>query len=493
LLIINGVVNSDSFFFITLLSLSQLNVKKASSNIFLAKKANTIHNESAFRSWLHNNPGKIWIIGNEVDIASQDDLSESEYARMFKKYYDVIGEEDPSARYAVAAPGGLKNNEDWGSQKNFFEGFIDSYKNQFGSAPPVDIWNTHVYGRSSGDVNWCVGLIDGFINWVRTTEGGIYFDSEIIITEFGLFGDHSDSTMINFMNDICEEFETRVDQGRLDRFFWFIGAWCPSSDCGHWEAGSLFGPDGNPTPLGQAYAQRANNWSGTIGISYTLTTTVSGSGSVNPSGGTYDEDSQVQLTATATSGWNFSHWSGDLSGSANPAAITMSSNRTVSAVFTYIGGGGEDSFELNPMADDFYSGGSGDDNHIKTQSNKTGFLKFDLNAVTGSVVSATLTCITSQDKPGTTHSFGSEDDSWVEGGLSGNLSLGPQLDSATNSGKNQEVVWDVTSFITTQVPAAGGDGIATLALKGPNQVYFYSREYRPNYTVLTIETTGSTN
>ena len=63
-------------------------------------------------------------------------MSESEYARMFKKYYDVIGQEDPSARYAVSAPGGLKNNEDWGSQKNFFEGFIDSYKNQFGSALP---------------------------------------------------------------------------------------------------------------------------------------------------------------------------------------------------------------------------------------------------------------------------------------------------------------------------------------------------------------------
>ena len=144
--------------------------------------------------------------------------------------------------------------------------------------------------------------------------------------------------------------------------------------------------------------------------------------------------------------------------------------------------------EFNPVADDFYPNGTGDDNHIKTQSNKTGYLKFDLSGVTGSVVSATLTCVTSQDKPGTTHSYGSEDDSWVEGGLTGHLSLGPQLDSATNSGKNQQVVWDVTSFVATQVPAAGGDGMATLVLNGPNQVYFKSREYDATATVLSITT-----
>jgi PKD repeat protein len=69
---------------------------------------------------------------------------------------------------------------------------------------------------------------------------------------------------------------------------------------------------------------------------YTLTTNVSGQGSVSPSGGTYNSGTVVSLTATPDSGWEFSGWSGDLSGSANPANITMNANKTVTATFTEI-------------------------------------------------------------------------------------------------------------------------------------------------------------
>ena len=41
----------------------------------------------------------------------------------------------------------------------------------------------------------------------------------------------------------------------------------------------------------------------------------------------------MKLTATAVSGWSFSHWEGDLSGSENPALISINSNKTVTAVF----------------------------------------------------------------------------------------------------------------------------------------------------------------
>ena len=68
---------------------------------------------------------------------------------------------------------------------------------------------------------------------------------------------------------------------------------------------------------------------------YTLTVTTEGSGSVtlDPADGTYDEDTEVTLTATADEGWVFSEWSGHLSGSDNPATITMDSNKTVAAIF----------------------------------------------------------------------------------------------------------------------------------------------------------------
>ena len=71
---------------------------------------------------------------------------------------------------------------------------------------------------------------------------------------------------------------------------------------------------------------------------YTLTVNTVGSGTVtkNPAQDTYTTSpvQTVQLTATAASGYSFSGWSGDLSGSANPANIVMSgSNKTVTATF----------------------------------------------------------------------------------------------------------------------------------------------------------------
>lgn len=69
---------------------------------------------------------------------------------------------------------------------------------------------------------------------------------------------------------------------------------------------------------------------------FTLGVTLDGSGSVtkNPNQATYAYGTVVQLTAVADSGWTFSSWTGNLSGSTNPASITMNGNRSVTAHFT---------------------------------------------------------------------------------------------------------------------------------------------------------------
>ena len=68
-------------------------------------------------------------------------------------------------------------------------------------------------------------------------------------------------------------------------------------------------------------------------IEYQLTVIIEGSGTVEPSSGDYDAGTEVTLAATASTGWRFDRWEGDLTGSANPASITMSADRTVTAVF----------------------------------------------------------------------------------------------------------------------------------------------------------------
>jgi pectate lyase len=76
--------------------------------------------------------------------------------------------------------------------------------------------------------------------------------------------------------------------------------------------------------------------SGGSTTTFTLTTNVSGSGTVtrNPNAASYAAGTVVTLTATPAAGFQFSGWSGDLSGAANPTTITMSANRTVTATFT---------------------------------------------------------------------------------------------------------------------------------------------------------------
>jgi hypothetical protein len=76
---------------------------------------------------------------------------------------------------------------------------------------------------------------------------------------------------------------------------------------------------------------------------YKLSVAKTGSGTVasNPAGidcgdtcdFDYDYNTVVTLTATPAEGWGFFGWEGDLSGSANPIAITMDGNKSVTAVF----------------------------------------------------------------------------------------------------------------------------------------------------------------
>jgi hypothetical protein len=70
---------------------------------------------------------------------------------------------------------------------------------------------------------------------------------------------------------------------------------------------------------------------------YTLGISLSGSGSgqitASPPDGPYESGTVVTLAAEAQPGSVFVRWSGDLAGSANPATITMDSNKQVTAVF----------------------------------------------------------------------------------------------------------------------------------------------------------------
>ena len=68
-------------------------------------------------------------------------------------------------------------------------------------------------------------------------------------------------------------------------------------------------------------------------VKYTLTVTASEGGTVNNTGGTYNENSNVSITAIADAGYEFTSWSGDASGTDNPLTVSMNSNKTITANF----------------------------------------------------------------------------------------------------------------------------------------------------------------
>jgi endoglucanase len=69
---------------------------------------------------------------------------------------------------------------------------------------------------------------------------------------------------------------------------------------------------------------------------YTITTAVTGSGTValNPSGGTYTAGTSVTITATPASGYRFNNWSGGVTGTTNPVTVTVNANLSLTANFT---------------------------------------------------------------------------------------------------------------------------------------------------------------
>ncbi len=70
-------------------------------------------------------------------------------------------------------------------------------------------------------------------------------------------------------------------------------------------------------------------------IKYTLSVSVnpSGSASISPKSGSYNQGTRVTLTAKPNPGWKFRHWSGTDDESVNPATVTMTGHKKITAFF----------------------------------------------------------------------------------------------------------------------------------------------------------------
>jgi hypothetical protein len=95
----------------------------------------------AVSSIIDNHSGALWLIGNEVDRKDdQDDMMPDVYARAYHDLYHEIKALDPDA---LVANSGLVNVSP--GRLQYLDLVWDSYKEQFGTEMPVDVWNMHIY------------------------------------------------------------------------------------------------------------------------------------------------------------------------------------------------------------------------------------------------------------------------------------------------------------------------------------------------------------
>ena len=87
-----------------------------------------------------NDPGALWLIGNEPDVFTMDNVFPEVYAESYGRLYRLIKAHDPMA--VVAACGIVMPTE---LRLQYLDMILDAYRQKFGRPMPVDAWHTHNY------------------------------------------------------------------------------------------------------------------------------------------------------------------------------------------------------------------------------------------------------------------------------------------------------------------------------------------------------------
>ena len=123
-----------------------------------------------------------------------------------------------------------------------------------------------------------------------------------------------------------------------------------SPETGHGFTGWSGDASGTNNPLTITLDEDKSVTANFIRQYYILTVSSSDGGSTNPSPGQYnhDPDSVTSITAIPETGYEFSEWSGSVSGTDNPVSINMDSDKLIMANFVELGEDGiGDIFRIN--------------------------------------------------------------------------------------------------------------------------------------------------
>lgn len=85
-----------------------------------------------------NNPGRIWMVGNEPECVYQEPHTPAEYAAVYHDVYEFLKSRDPTALVAI---GGVVQPTPLRLQ--WLDMVLAEYQARYGEKMPVDVWNIH--------------------------------------------------------------------------------------------------------------------------------------------------------------------------------------------------------------------------------------------------------------------------------------------------------------------------------------------------------------
>ncbi len=123
--------------------------------------------------------------------------------------------------------------------------------------------------------------------------------------------------------------------------------------------GALTGTTTNPAIIGMDANKSISANYVPVATHLLSMTSTNGSITLSPPGGIYNAGTAVTVTTTPSSGYTFSSWGGDLSGSASSTTITMTGDKNISANFIVPPVTGPASFGINCGSSSPYTAGDG--------------------------------------------------------------------------------------------------------------------------------------
>jgi hypothetical protein len=227
-------------------------------------------------------PGSYWLVGNEMDVKWQDNVTPERYAEIYHEVYSFIKERDPSALVAI---GGV--SQPTPLRRAYLDRILNHYQATYGTPMPIDVWNVHAFILREEAGSWGVDIPPGmsgaggmlyelddhtnmeifrqnlrdFRAWM-VARG--YGDKPLVISEYGVlmpadYGFDAEHTA-EFLRQTIEFFMTATDGNtgyapdgnRLVQWWFWYGVWDVADG---YPAGNLYDADSNQlTPAGRVFS-----------------------------------------------------------------------------------------------------------------------------------------------------------------------------------------------------------------------------------------------